>query len=135
MTRISHAQARAMGLEKKKPKKPQRVSESKYHSRKVELDGNTFDSQKEAGRYAELKLLLRAGEILKIELQPEFVLQEGFRHNGKWHRPIAYRADFRITYPDGRQVVIDTKGFKTPEYRLKLKLLLKRYPEIEFREE
>lgn len=126
MTRLTTQEAKRLGI------KP----ESKYHSHKVELDGHTFDSRKEAHRYAELKLLLRAGEIINLELQPEFVLQEGFRHaGGKWYRPITYRADFRITYPDGRQVVIDTKGYPTTEYRLKKKLLLKLYPDIDFREE
>ena len=84
---------------------------SKYGSRKVTLDGITFDSQKESNRYAELKLLERAGEVVKLELQPEFELMPAYRTKAGNHvRPIKYRADFRVTYRDGRIVVIDTKG-------------------------
>ena len=108
---------------------------SKYRSKKVEVDGITFDSQKEANRYQELLLEKRAGLVLDIELQPSFELQEGYRDAGKWVRPIVYIADFRVTYADGRVVVIDTKGFRTKEYRLKKKLFRRRYPEIDFVEE
>lgn len=128
MTRLSRAQARRMGINVPGP--------NKYGARKVTVDGITFDSKKEARKYQELKLLKRAGEIKDFELQPEFVLLEGFRDmNGTWHRPIKYRADFRVTYKDGRVAVIDTKGYRTREYQLKKKLLLHRYPEIEFVEE
>lgn len=108
---------------------------SKYRSKKVTVDGITFDSQKEANRYQELLLEKRAGIVQEIELQPKFVLQEGYRDAGKWVRPITYIADFRVNYKDGRIVVIDTKGFKTKEYRLKKKLFRQRYPEIDFVEE
>ena len=36
------------------------------------LDGIRFDSKREMQRYSELKLLLRAGVIRELELQPEF---------------------------------------------------------------
>lgn len=36
---------------------------SKYHAKKVEVNGITFDSKKEAKRYEELKLLERCGAI------------------------------------------------------------------------
>lgn len=45
---------------------------NKYHNRKVTVNGITFDSQKEADRYLELMLLLKAGEIDRLKLQPEF---------------------------------------------------------------
>ena len=130
MTRISEARARELGL------LPRR--ENKYRSRKVTVDGITFDSAKEARKYEELKLLQRAGEVVEIELQPEFELQPGYRTpDGNYVRPIKYKADFRVTYADGRVVVIDvkpSKEFQTREYRLKKKMLLYRYPDIEFEE-
>lgn len=126
MTRLPARDARRLGLAK----------QQKYRSRKVELDGIVFDSRKEANRYAELRLLEKAGEIVKLELQPEFELQPGYRtQDGKYIRPIKYRADFRVTYADGQVVVIDTKGYRTKEYAIKKKMLLFRYPEIDFREE
>lgn len=128
MTRLSKAQARRLGINL--------PPASKYRSRKTEVDGITFDSRKEANKYCELKMLKQAGMITDFELQPEFELQPGYRDkNGKWVRPIKYIADFRVHYPDGRVVVIDTKGYKTKEYQLKKKMLLYRYPDIEFVEE
>ena len=36
------------------------------------VDGIVFDSKKEARRYGELKLLMRAGLIKSLEIQPQF---------------------------------------------------------------
>ena len=47
----------------------------KYNARKVEIDGITFDSLKEANRYSELKLLEKAGLIKDLTLQPRFNLK------------------------------------------------------------
>ena len=131
MTKLTEKQARQL-LGDKYPGPPKR---HKYNARKTTIDGITFDSQREANYYAELKLLLKAGAITRIELQPEFVLQSGFKYQGKKYQPIIYRADFKITYPDGHEEIIDVKGHKTKEYQIKKKLLLNRYPEIIFREE
>jgi len=127
MTRLSEKQVRALGIPMKR---------SKYNSRKVVVDGIIFDSRKEANKYCELLLLKKAGEIAEIELQPVFELQPAFvTPQGKKVRAITYRADFRVTYHDGRHVVIDTKGYRTKEYLLKKKMFLKNFPEIEFIEE
>ena len=99
---------------------------SKYNSRKTTIDGIEFDSQKEGRRYSELMLLERAGEISELILQPEYILQEGFRKNGKTYRPIKYIADFMYV-EDGKTVVEDVKGAKTQVYQLKKKLFEKRY--------
>ena len=52
---------------------------SKYGSRKVRVDGLSFDSQAEANRYAELLLLAQAGEIADLRVHPSWVLQPGFQ--------------------------------------------------------
>ena len=127
MTRMSVAQARDMGI-LDKPKK------HKYGAIKTVIDGIPFASRKEAAKYQELKLLKMAGEITDIELQPEFELQASYVRHGKVIRGIVYRADFRVAYADGRVVVMDTKGFRTKEYLIKKKMLLAKYPEIEFLE-
>lgn len=106
---------------------------SKYHARKTVIDGIKFDSKREAHRYAELKLLEHAGEIRDLVLQPEFVLQEGFKKNGKVHRAIKYIADFQYI-ENGKTVVEDCKGVKTEVYRIKKKLFEKRYENLEIRE-
>lgn len=130
MTRLTEKQAREL-LGNKYPGQPKR---HKYNAQKTVVDGIAFDSTREAEYYCELKIRVAAGEVKSFELQPEFILQEGFIHQGKKHRPIFYRADFRIHYPDGREEIIDVKGHKTKEYQLKKKMLLARYPDINFRE-
>lgn len=98
----------------------------KYGNKKTELDGITFDSRKEARRYAELKLLEMAGEISDLELQKPFILQPGFVHEGKKIQPIKYIADF--CYKDhGETVVEDVKSPATRKdkvYQLKKKMML-----------
>lgn len=42
----------------------------KYHNTKTVADGIKFDSKLEAERYAQLKILERAGVIRELELQP-----------------------------------------------------------------
>ena len=85
---------------------------SKYRANKVSIDGNTFDSQKEADYYCELKLKLQAKEIDGFCLQPTFILAPGLK----------YRADFIVFYNNKSPEVIDVKGFKTKEYIAKKKV-------------
>ena len=104
---------------------------SKYHSKKVIVDGITFDSKKEAIRYQELKILERAGTIKDLRLQYQFILQPPFRKNGKAIRAITYVADF--VYFDNermKNVVEDVKGFKTDVYTLKRKMFEYKYPDL-----
>lgn len=107
---------------------------TKYRNKKTVIDGITFDSAKEAQYYQILKLHEKAGLVKEIELQPKFVLQEKFvDSHGEKHQEIAYIADFR--YFDclaGVCIVADVKGLKTAVYTVKKKLLLFRYPELNF---
>lgn len=102
---------------------------TKYHA--IKTDG--YDSRKEARRAAELKLLLKAGNITDLTEQPRFLLQEGFTYRGKSVRRIEYVADF-MYLQDGKTVVEDVKGMQTDVYKIKKKLFLKKYPTIDFRE-
>jgi hypothetical protein len=47
---------------------------------------------------------------------------------------VTYVADFAYTDRQGRRVVVDVKGFRTKEYRIKVKLFRERYPELVFEE-
>lgn len=96
----------------------------KYKAKKTEYDGIMFDSKKEAQRYAELKLLERAGVIKNLQRQVTYTLIPAQRIDGKVaERACTYKADF--TYEQcGSTIVEDTKGFKTPEYIIKRKLML-----------
>ena len=105
----------------------------KYRSKPTKIDGVTFASKKEAGRYLVLRELEKMDKISDLELQPAFLLQESFIRDKKKYRPIYYIADFRYK-ENGKTIVEDVKGFKTAEYRLKKKLLLYKYNDFEFKE-
>lgn len=105
---------------------------SKYHAQKTELDGITFDSKKEAKRYGLLKQLERFGMISNLRRQVSFELQPAYTNNqGKKIRAITYVADF-VYVEDGKEIVEDTKGFKTKEYQIKRKLFEYRFPQYTF---
>lgn len=107
---------------------------SKYSSAKTDIDGIRFDSKKEAEFYAELKLREKVGEISHLRLQPRYLLQEAFKHDGKQYREIEYVADFEYI-ENGVTVVVDVKGFRTAVYMIKKKLFLYRYgSSIKFQE-
>ena len=111
---------------------------SKYKSKKCNYDGITFDSGREMKRYIELKQLERAGDISNLQLQVKFELIPAQREpdiigklggvkKGKIiEYPCSYIADFVYT-KDGKQVVEDSKGFKTADYKIKRKLMLFRH--------
>lgn len=112
---------------------------SKYRNQKVVVNGEKFDSKREAAYYQELLLREKAGEVRFIERQITFhlccpELDAMFRQ-----APIPkvvyvcdYVADFTFeevaeTLENGsrnwRHVVVDVKGAKTPMYLLKKKWL------------
>ena len=96
---------------------------NKYGAKSREIDGHEFPSLKEAGFYLMYKDMLKHGEIIKLELQPRFTLIPSFKGNdGKTERSVCYTADFRLTYPDGRQIVVEVKGYKTRDYVLRRKM-------------
>ena len=116
-----------MSLDEYRKSKP-----SKYKNKKQEYDGYTFDSIAELRRYKELVLLVRAGAISDLTLQPSYELQPSFKANGKTVRAIHYIADFQYS-ERGRTVVVDVKGMRTKEFNIKEKLFRFRYPDIDLR--
>jgi hypothetical protein len=113
---------------------------AKYHNIKTTTsDGILHDSQKEAMRWCELKLLERAGKITDLKRQVEYELipdqfetYERFGKSGNRlkdgikliERRVCYVADFVYTdIATGQTVVEDTKGVRTKEYIIKRKLM------------
>ena len=102
---------------------------TKYNNKKITVDGQIFDSKKEASRYEELRLLEKAGAIKDLRTQVKFKLIPAQRDEatGKViERECSYKADF-VYEEDGKTVVEDVKGFRTKEYVIKRKLMLWRY--------
>lgn len=118
--------------------------ENKLHAEKVQIDNIWFDSKREARRYCELKLLVRAGKISNLELQKEFVLlpaqydkpiefyqkgeKKGQPKQGKLlERGVSYFADFcYIDNNTNTYIVEDTKGYRDPSSAEYAKFVLKR---------
>lgn len=73
-----------------------------------------------------------SGIIKKYELQKPYLLQDEFQYKGKRYGKIEYVADFLIIYSDGTKNVIDTKGFPDSVAKLKRKLFLFAYPDIDY---
>lgn len=107
------------------------MTRSKYRNVKKIINGIKFDSKKEAQRYLILQANEINGHISNLELQPEFILQDKFKYLGKTIRAIKYKADFKYI-ENGIEIVEDVKGMKTSVYKLKKKLLLYKYPDINF---
>jgi hypothetical protein len=106
---------------------------SKYGAKKTVIDGIKFDSKAEAAYYTKLIEAKKSGFVENFELQPEFVIFDGFiDREGKKHRSIKYRADFLVRPSVGVEMVVDVKGMKTPVYKMKKKMFLQRYPEYRF---
>lgn len=107
---------------------------SKYGAQKTVYNGTTYDSRKEARRAAILEGQLAYGIIQDLQRQVPFELQAAYTNNkGEKIRAITYKADFVYTM-QGRRIVEDCKGFRTPEYKLKKKLFEKKFPEYYFQE-
>lgn len=101
--------------------------QSKYHAEKTIIDGERFDSKREAERWQELRLMEKAGEISNLRRQVKYELIPAFKKPGeRTERSVSYIADFVYT-ENGETVVEDSKGFKTKEYRLKRKLMIEKY--------
>lgn len=102
---------------------------TKYNQvKKVEFDGIIFDSKLEVTRYAELKLLEKAGEIGVLRYHPEPIIME---IQGK--AVFKYHPDFTYYFKNNLFIVEDVKGFQTAIFRLKWKCLKAMFPHTIFR--
>lgn len=106
----------------------------KYGNKPTTKAGYKFDSQAEARYFLTLELLQRGGQISELAIHPRFELQPSFKRGGKTVRAIVYEADFSYR-ENGRLVVCDVKGSPktiTADAKIKHKLLLFKYPHIDF---
>ena len=121
----------------------------KIFHKKTEVDGIVFDSQTEAEYYEYLKAEKKAGRIKSFTMQDEFIIQEKFllidgerisssfkgfsklqkANPGCTVQAIKYRADFMVHYKDDSVRVIDVKGQKTADFKIKEKMFNYMYPQ------
>ena len=115
---------------------------NKYGNKKVIIDGEVFDSKREAYRWRDLKFLESCGAISSLRRQVVYELipvqrekstkvykkgrKKGQPREGKIiEKAVTYIADFVYTdSATGREVVEDAKGMRTRDYIIKRKLML-----------
>lgn len=93
---------------------------SKYRARPVTIGGERYDSQAEARRHAELRIMRHAGAIRDLERQVHYPIRVNGEHI------CSYVADFRyVDAETGRVVVEDVKSpaTRTRAYIIKRKLM------------
>ena len=103
---------------------------AKYGAKVVHVNGLRFDSQREAARYAELTLLVAAGEIYDLEIHPGFPLMVAeLRTDGPptvFHTIGMYHADFKYRNMRTGNVIVEdvkSKPTKTEAYALRKKFV------------
>ena len=99
---------------------------NKYNAKRHVIDGVNFSSIKEAKRYCELCILLKAGEIKSLQLQVPFELAPAVKFDDEQRKKPALRyfADFVYFDKVGNKIVEDVKGFETKEFRIKRHLMV-----------
>lgn len=113
------------------------MSRSKFNvsddKKKRTFNGIVFDSVLEMKFFKEVIIpAYSSGEIKAYELQKKYSLQPSFYIGEKLIRGIDYVADFYIQYADGREVVIDTKGCPDVAAKIKRKLFLYKYRDVDY---
>lgn len=86
------------------------------------IDGIRFRSKIESYAY---HLFKNAGLLFEYE-NKRFTLNESYIHEGKKIKHITWKPDFVF---EDRKLIVDTKGFKTEAFKMKLKMFQLKYPE------
>ncbi len=105
----------------------------KYRNQKTTVDGIKFDSKKEAERWPMLKMLQDAKQISRLERQRKFKITVNGVKICAYIADFVYREHEICEYKKWHLVIEDCKGFRTPVYKLK-KRLMKAVHGIEIRE-
>lgn len=112
------------------------TKKNKYRNTITYYKNIRFSSKKERDRYITLKQLEKAGIIKELELQPKFLLLDTIHYKGKTYPKTYYIADFKYFDKEkGKYIIEDIKSpitAKDKVYRLKIKMLLAKYPDIDF---
>ena len=96
----------------------------KYRNVKRQVEGLTFDSTGELGRWMQLCLMQEAGEIHSLERQVPFILCPPVRLVGESRASsIKFVADFVYQTKDGKRVIEDWKGIDLPVARMERRLM------------
>lgn len=90
---------------------------SKYGNKFTEYGGYTYASRKEAMYARDLDLLLKGKQIAGWDRQAVFSLDVNNKHICN------YIVDFVVTTNDGKLELHEVKGYRTPVFNIKWKLI------------
>lgn len=89
----------------------------------IPAEAIVFDSVKEAEYYRDELLPYEKQGAISVELQPKYLLLEGFTKMGKKYQPMTYSPDFRVTViKTGQVYCVDVKGHANDVFPYKKKL-------------
>jgi len=94
---------------------------NKFKAQRTEFDGISFDSKKEAARWAALLQLQRIGEITDLTRQVPIMLESnGERLKTRTGRDMRLTVDFYyVEVATGLPIYEDAKGFPTRDYEVR----------------
>lgn len=102
----------------------------KNNAVKTTINGIKFDSKSEGKYYSYLLEQQEQGMIEGFSLQPSFKLIPNFEYKGDKVLGMKYTADFLVTHTDGKQEVIEIKGYEDQMYLMRVKLFKYYYPDL-----
>jgi hypothetical protein len=116
-------------LDQLKPVQIIGAKKSKHGNKRTEMLGKMFDSKREAERYRDLYLMQKGGCITGLELQKSFPIVIGgvpvmYPDKKTKGRQMVYRCDFYYFDENGNEVIEDSKGHRTKEFKIKEALML-----------
>ena len=97
---------------------PKMTPMHKFRAKPKTLDGIRFHSTKEADYYSGLLLKQKAGIVLYHHRQVPIALPGG----------VTYRVDFQEFHADGTVHYVENKGYETPEWKIKQRMVEALYP-------
>lgn len=112
------------------------LQQKKYKNKIIYYNNIKFQSIKERNRYMILNQAQKKGFIKELKMQVPYLLIDTIHYKGKTYPKTKYYADFQYI-ENGKMIVEDVKSEitrKDKTYRIKIKLLLSKYPDIDFRE-
>lgn len=109
--------------------------QNKYNAKSNYYNGNLYHSKKEAAYAESLDLLLVAKEIKSWDRQVKISLDVNGKDGKKYHI-CNYYCDFLVENSDGSKELHEVKGWETPVFRLKKRLMealyLPEHPDIKY---
>jgi len=113
----------------------------KHNAARTEVDGVKYDSTGEKDRHYVLMQWQETGIISGLKLKPTLVVQEKFSYRGKKFQQITWTPDFRYydkeygvwVFEDWKRMDKKTgKAYMTEDFKVKIKIVLFRYPDNHF---